>query len=127
MTCLLRLLGTPYAPDFSGAILFLEDIGEKAYRIDGMFTHLRLAGVLDQIDGLVLGDFDHKDEAEQARINALLAGEARRIGKPCVSGAPIGHFPAQTVMAIGMMGELHAEAQRVTDLGVIQTGLKGLT
>ena len=119
MTCLLRLLGTPYAPDFRRAILFLEDIGEKAYRIDGMFAHLRLAGVLDQIDGLVLGDFDHKDDEEQARINTLLADEARRIGKPCITGAPIGHFPAQTVMAIGMMGELHAEAQRVTDLGIV--------
>ena len=49
MTCLLRLIGTPYAPDFEGAILFLEDIGEKAYRVDGMFAHLRLAGVLDRI------------------------------------------------------------------------------
>ncbi|HEY0255802.1 MAG TPA: LD-carboxypeptidase, partial [Candidatus Methylacidiphilales bacterium] len=32
MTCLLRLIGTPYAPDFRDSILFLEDIGEKAYR-----------------------------------------------------------------------------------------------
>jgi muramoyltetrapeptide carboxypeptidase len=119
MTCLLRLIGTPYAPDFTNAILFLEDIGEKAYRIDGMFTHLRLAGVFDQVGGLILGRFDHPDPEEQARIDTFLREEAARLGKPCISHAPIGHFPEQTVMPIGMMAELHAEARRVTDLGCV--------
>ncbi len=117
MTCLLRLLDTPYAPDFTGAVLFLEDTGEKAYRVDGMFTHLRLAGVLDQIAGLVLGRFDHADPEEQKRIDAFLKEEAQRIGKPCIRHAPIGHFPQQVVMPIGGQIKLHAEAQRVTDLG----------
>jgi muramoyltetrapeptide carboxypeptidase len=119
MTCLLRLIGTPYAPDFTGAILFLEDIGEKAYRIDGMFTHLRLAGVLDQIAGLVLGRFDHTDVEEQARIATLLHEEAARIAKPCLSHAPIGHFPEQTVVPIGTQAELDADAGRLTDLGCV--------
>jgi muramoyltetrapeptide carboxypeptidase len=117
MTCLLRLIGTPYAPHFDGAILFLEDIGEKAYRIDGMFTHLCLAGVLDRIGGLVLGRFDHTDPEEQNRIDQFLSEEAKRIGKPCLSHAPIGHFPAQTVMSIGMQTELFTEARRVKDRG----------
>jgi muramoyltetrapeptide carboxypeptidase len=108
MTCLLRLLATPYAPDFRDAILFLEDTGEKAYRIDGMFTHLRLAGILSQIGGLVLGQFDHADPAEQARIIACLQREAGRIGVPCVSGAPIGHFPGQIIVPQGASAELDA-------------------
>jgi muramoyltetrapeptide carboxypeptidase len=112
MTCLLRLIGTPYAPDFNGAVLFLEDIGEKAYRV-------RLAGVLDQISGLVLGSFSHADAEEQKRIETFLHEEARRIGKPCISHAPIGHFPQQTVMPIGMQVELHADARRVTDFGIV--------
>ena len=101
MTCLLRLIGTPYAPDFRNVILFLEDTGEKAYRVDGMFTHLRLAGILSQIGGLVLGQFDHTDPAEQERITACLQREAERIGIPCVSGAPIGHFPEQIIVPQG--------------------------
>ncbi len=114
MTCLLRLLGTPYAPDFTGAILFLEDTGEKAYRVDGMFTHLRLAGILSQISGLVLGLFDHSDPMEQARINARLKTEAERIGVPCVSGAPIGHFPEQIVLPQGVPAELDASATKLS-------------
>ena len=107
-TCLLRLLATPYAPDFRGSILFLEDTGEKAYRVDGMFTHLRLAGILDQIGGLILGQFDHTDPAEQDRITAVLEREAKRIGVPCVSGAPIGHFPEQIIVPQGAPAALDA-------------------
>ena len=108
MTCLLRLLATPYVPDFHNAILFLEDTGEKAYRVDGMFTHLRLAGVLSQIRGLVLGQFDHTDPAEQVRITDCLQREATRIGVPCVSGAPIGHFAGQIIVPQGAQAELEA-------------------
>lgn len=114
MTCLLRLLGTPYSPDFRGVILFLEDTGEKAYRVDGLFTHLRLAGVLDQIGGLVLGQFDHKDAEEQERITATLQHEAERIGVPCVSGAPIGHFAEQIMVPQGVSAELDADAGKLS-------------
>jgi len=109
MTCMSRLLATPYAPYFRGAILFLEDTGEKAYRIDGMFTHLRLVGILDQIGGLVLGQFDHTDPAEQERISACLEREAKRIGVPCVTGAPIGHFPGQIIVPQGARATLDAD------------------
>jgi muramoyltetrapeptide carboxypeptidase len=110
-TCLLRLLATPYAPDFRKVILFLEDTCEKAYRIDGMFTHLRLAGILAQLGGLVLGQFDHADPAEEKRIAACLKREAERIGVPCVLGAPIGHFPGQIIVPQGAQAELDADAR----------------
>ncbi len=114
-TCLLRLIGTPWQPDFRGAILFLEDTGEKAYRIDGMFTHLRLAGLLEQISGLVLGQFDYEtDKREQARITEFLPHEAKRLGVPCVTGAPIGHFSGQIVLPQGVAAELDADAGRLT-------------
>jgi muramoyltetrapeptide carboxypeptidase len=109
MTCLLRLIGTPYQPDFRNAILFLEDTGEKAYRIDGMFTHLRLARILDQIGGLILGQFDYNaDASEPRRIKACLQREAERIGVPCVIGAPIGHFAGQIIVPQGVQAELDA-------------------
>jgi muramoyltetrapeptide carboxypeptidase len=114
MTCLLRLIGTPYAPDFRGVILFLEDTGEKAYRLDGNFTHLRLAGVLAQIGGLVLGQFDHTNADEERRIERTLQREAERIGVPCVSGAPIGHSPAQIVVPHGAPAELEATEGRLS-------------
>ncbi len=116
MTCLLRLIGTPYAPDFRDVILFLEDTGEKAYRVDGMFTHLRLAGVLSQIRGLILGRFDHGDEMERWRIEGYLQREAERINVPCVSNAPIGHFPEQIIIPHGVQAELDAGEKKLSFL-----------
>ena len=116
MTCLLRLLNTPYVPDFRGVILFLEDTGEKAYRLDGNFCHLRLAGILNQIGGLVLGQFDHSDAAEETRIAAYLLHEAERVGVPCVMGAPIGHFAEQVTLPHGAEVAFDADAGSVTIL-----------
>ena len=73
-----------------------------------MFTHLRLAGILEQIAGLVLGKFDHGEEVERWRIEGCLKREAERIGVPCVAGAPIGHMPEQIMVPHGAGAELEA-------------------
>ncbi len=55
---LVASLGTPYAFDPpEGYVLFLEDVGERPFRIDRMLTQLRLAGVLDRASAVVLGEF----------------------------------------------------------------------
>ncbi len=55
LTILSTLMGTPWMPDMSGAILFAEDVREAPYRIDRMFQQLRLAGVLESLGGVVFG------------------------------------------------------------------------
>lgn len=50
-----RLMGTPYEIDTRGRILFLEEIGEKPYRLHGMLMQLRLAGKLAQAAGILIG------------------------------------------------------------------------
>jgi muramoyltetrapeptide carboxypeptidase LdcA involved in peptidoglycan recycling len=57
---------------------------------------------------LVIGQFDHTDAEEQQRIDDCLQREAGRIGVPCVSGAPIGHFAEQIVVPQGVEAELDA-------------------
>src|SRR3546814_7258011 len=55
LTVLAALVGTPYLPDFDGAILFLEDVDEAEHRIDRMLTQLALSGVLRRVAGVVFG------------------------------------------------------------------------
>jgi len=57
MSLALSLLGTPFSPDYRGAVLLLEDVDEAPHRIDRMFAQLAHAGVLPRISGLVLGKF----------------------------------------------------------------------
>ena len=61
LSVLTRLLGTPYSPDWSGALLVLEDVAEAPYRVDRMLAHLEHAGVLDAIGGAILGHFSTGD------------------------------------------------------------------
>jgi muramoyltetrapeptide carboxypeptidase len=55
LSSLVALLGTPYAIETAGCVLFLEDVAERPYRIDRMLTQMRLAGKLDQVAAVVLG------------------------------------------------------------------------
>jgi len=103
--CLLsHLLGTSFLPSLEGSILFLEDRGEPPYRIDRMLTHLRLAGHLERISGLIAGQFE--DCGERGAIDDLLFGFAKDLSVPVVSGAPIGHGNSNIPLPLGVPAEL---------------------
>lgn len=71
LSVLVRLLGTPYCPDFADSILFLEDVGERLPRVDLCLTQLKLAGVLKQVRGILLGDFtDCTNEGYQEGLDS---------------------------------------------------------
>lgn len=55
LTLVSRLMGTPYEVDTRGKVLFLEEIGEKPYRLHGMLTQLQMAGKLDEAAGIIIG------------------------------------------------------------------------
>jgi muramoyltetrapeptide carboxypeptidase len=97
-----RLLGTPWLPDLTGAVLLLEDVGEKPYRIDRMWTHLRLAGVFEKVAGLALGDFTDCDDPDgDFTLRDVLWSLAAEAGLPCVAGLPIGHGAVNVPVALG--------------------------
>jgi muramoyltetrapeptide carboxypeptidase LdcA involved in peptidoglycan recycling len=91
------LLGTPWAWDARGAILFLEDVNEEPYRVDRLLTQLRLAGVLDAAAGFVLGSF-----TEEASPTALLQEMLGGLGKPVLAGWPSGHGTPNRPLPMGL-------------------------
>ena len=56
LSLLVASLGTPYEIQTKGTILFLEDLGEFPYRIDRMLMHLKYAGKLEEVRGIVFGE-----------------------------------------------------------------------
>lgn len=105
LTVLTALLGSPYLPDFSGAILFLEDTNEAPYRIDRMITQLKLAGVLEEVRGLVFGECTECDPGEgsygQLTLEEILLDHVKPLGIPAWHGAMIGHIPRQFTLPVG--------------------------
>ena len=113
LTVLSALMGSRYLPSWEGAILFLEDVGEEIYRVDRMLTHLKLAGVLDQIDGLVFGhctDCTAGTGLDSLTLDEVLDDHLLPLKIPAWRGAMIGHIDDQLTLPLGVQAEIDAGA-----------------
>jgi muramoyltetrapeptide carboxypeptidase len=104
------LLGTPYLPNFDGAILFLEDVDEAEYRIDRMLTQLALAGILGRVAGVVFGQCTNC-RATTSSIGGFTLSEVLRqhlepLGVPVYQGALFGHVDDQFSLPVGVRAEI---------------------
>jgi muramoyltetrapeptide carboxypeptidase len=112
-----RLLGTPFMPPLDGAVLLLEDQGERPYRLDRMWTHLQLAGVFARVRGIALGSFTGCEEPGATYTSAEVLRElASSTGLPCAAGFPVGHGEVNEPVPLGVRVRLEADAARLTFL-----------
>jgi muramoyltetrapeptide carboxypeptidase len=90
-------LGTPYAPKPAG-VLFLEDIGVKPYQWDRMLVHLRYAGLLEGVQGIVFGSMGQCVEPqEEALLERALLHALRDFDGPIAIGLSSGHVSSPNV------------------------------
>ena len=99
MTQLLASLGTPYAfAPPPGCVLFLEDVGERPYRLDRMMTQLRQAGILARAAALVIGELPGCDEpGGDPNARAVMADLLADFPGPVIIGFPSGHTSGPAV------------------------------
>jgi muramoyltetrapeptide carboxypeptidase len=110
------LIGTPWFPDLTGAILFLEDVGEQLYRVDRALAHLRAIGALDRLAGVMVGRFTDLDRAGRdgaLGLDQVLTNYFGPLNIPVASGFPIGHIDAQWTLPLGVRARLDADAGEV--------------
>ncbi len=106
LTLVTALLASPWLPDFTGAILLLEEVDEPPYRLDRLLTILRQSPVWRQAAGLVFGGFTRcGSPAETAR---LLKEAAADFNGPVVAGAPFSHGARNRCFPLGAMAVLEA-------------------
>jgi muramoyltetrapeptide carboxypeptidase len=97
-------IGSRWELDTRGKILFLEEVGERPYRMDRMLCQLALSGMLASAAGYILGDFTDCEASEGAMsfsasevIGQYFAGT----GKPCIAGIPAGHGRYRATIPFG--------------------------
>jgi len=95
-------LGTPYAPltasEDEPRILFLEDVGTKPYKWDRLLLHLRYAGMLEHVTGIVFGDMRQCVQAEEdALLEQAILHALRDFEGPIAIGLRSGHVDAPNV------------------------------
>lgn len=114
LALLTSLLGTPYGPSLSGAVLFIEDIVDHLYRLDRKLVHLRLAGVLRQVAGIVVGESGARAEPggvappPTLALREILHDLIVPLGKPAIYGLACGHGAYHLTLPIGIRARLDA-------------------
>jgi muramoyltetrapeptide carboxypeptidase len=113
-------IGTPWELDTRGSILILEDRAMKPWQVDRALMHLKQAGKLREVAGLVLGDFPESDPPHGTES---VRDVARRIlaplGIPIVFGAPIGHT-SRPMLTLPLGVEARLSADREGKLEILE-------
>lgn len=116
LSMMVASLGTPYEIQTDDAILFIEDIAEKPYRIDRMLTQLRLAGKLDKVRGFVFGEMLDcaPPKGETYTLQQVIMRVLAPYNVPIVYGLKSGHVTSGNItLPIGVQAELEAEGAEV--------------
>ncbi len=109
LSVLAALVGTPYAPPVDGAVLLLEDVGERPYRVDRMLTTLAHAGWLSRVAGVALGAFTGSPPGDDGtRIEDVLRERLSYLPVPVVAGVPAGHVDDNVALPLGARVRLDA-------------------
>ena len=108
LSLLSAMVGTPYMPDLTDPILFIEDIGEKAYRLDRMWQQLLLAGCLRGVAGVVLGYLTKCDEGLEVMSELISA-----LNVPAARGFGFGHEAPNWAVPFGGRAAFDADSKSV--------------
>jgi muramoyltetrapeptide carboxypeptidase len=119
MSVLASLSGTPYFPDMTGSILFLEDIGDETSRIDRMMLQLRRAVPFSSLKGIVFGDFLNLQDTGRPfgfTLEDILREHTQGLTIPVVMNAPFGHGSRLATLPVGKTARLECDKNNTFEL-----------
>ncbi|NNE30659.1 MAG: LD-carboxypeptidase [Saprospiraceae bacterium] len=117
LSLLASMAGTEFKLDAKNKIVFLEDVGERPYRIDRMLTQLLQSSRLSEAAGIILGQFKNceaKDLNTSLSLEACLKDRLGGLGIPVQTGFSFGHVDDQCTLPVG------ARVRMNTSSGVIE-------
>ena len=103
LTLLAASIGSPWEFDTRGAILLIEDVGERPYRIDRMLQQLRAAGKFERLAAVGVGNFEGcmDERYPQPNVDTVIENALRPLGVPIVTGLPFGHVKVNCAWPMG--------------------------
>ena len=111
LTLVMNRLGTNDQIETNNSILFLEDLNEYYYSFERMLIHLRRAGVLDNIAGLIIGELiNMKDEDVPfaKSTDEIVMDICGKMDFPIITNFSCGHGTYQATLPISLPVKLHA-------------------
>jgi muramoyltetrapeptide carboxypeptidase len=117
LSLLASALGTEFVPNLKNKILFMEDVGEKPYRLDRMLTSLRQAWPLSDLAGIAMGVFADCDAKSGTRSLSLLETIEDRLGDlniPTIYGLSFGHIDDMCTLPMGINVRMDTGSKSIT-------------
>lgn len=113
LTLIASTLGTPYEIDTKGKLLFIEEVGERPYKVDRLLTQLKNAGKLEDAHGIILGDFKNcvplENEVSQS-LHEVFKDIIKPLYKPILYGVKAGHCSPNVTLPFGV--KVYMDAHR---------------
>ena len=112
LSILYSLIGTPYAPQYGGKILFIEDVSEYVYHIDRMLHSFDLSTAFVGIKGVLVGDFSEMKDNDTPfgkSVNQVIIDVFSKYDIPVVFGLKVGHGSPSLALPLGQKCTLCVE------------------
>lgn len=111
LSLLSAMCGTQYDVDYTGKLVFIEDIEEDPYRIDRMFTQLLSAPTFKHAAGIVLGVFKGCNEPKRVSfsLKEVILDRIKPLSIPSIYGYSIGHIDRNLTLPIGVKATLNTD------------------
>ena len=106
-----QTIGTPYEIDTTDAILFLEEVRDPMSFVDERLVHIRAAGLLDNVAGIIFGQLS-LDRSEEDEFEDFLLDLISDLDVPVLMDFPAGHENPNLTIPFGTEVELVVEEQR---------------
>jgi muramoyltetrapeptide carboxypeptidase len=117
LSMICSLIGTPHMPDYTDALLFIEDVNEELSRIDRMMWQLRESLPFSELKGIIIGEF--LNPADTGRpygftLSDIIKDHISDLNIPVVMNAPIGHGTRNHALRFGTMANITAQNGALT-------------
>lgn len=119
LSLLSSMVGTPYLDSFKDKLVFIEDVGERPYRVDRMLTQLIQGTDLCQANGIILGqwaDCEKKEGTDSFSLREVLTERLAPLQIPCSYGLPFGHVDENLAMPLLVKARFDATRHTITFL-----------
>lgn len=115
LATLIATLGTEYDLDYEGKIIFLEEIGEKTYKVDRFLNQLKKHKVFEKVSGVILGDFKNcpPDSEKDMSLMEVFEDYFENLGKPVIYNLESGHSEPMLTLPFGAECEIDTESKKI--------------
>jgi len=108
-----RLCGTPLQPKLDGAVLLIEDVSERPYRLDRAITQLHASGALEGVRGVLLGELVKCEDKDGVSATEVIVEHFGHL--PLLGGAPVGHGARNRALPLGARIRLDGDTATLLD------------